>query len=58
MRRLVFLIVGMACTALATALAQAGGLSYGVDSFKKAQELSKQNPSKHVLVFYTAQTRS
>lgn len=35
-------------------LAQAYGLPYAVDTFKKAQTLSQQNVSTHVLVFYTS----
>jgi len=54
MKRLMVFFAGMAMTALA----QAGGYSYSVDSFKTAQELCRQTPSKHVLVYYTAQLRS
>ena len=34
--------------------AQAYGLPYAVDTFKKAQALSQQNASMHLLVFYTS----
>ena len=34
--------------------AHAYGLPYAVDSFRQAQALSQQNPSRHVLVFYTS----
>jgi len=34
--------------------AHAYGLPYAVDSFKKAQVLSQQDVSRHVLVFYTS----
>jgi len=36
--------------------AHAYGLLYAVDSFKKAQVLSQQGASRHVLVFYTSPT--
>ena len=35
-------------------LAQAYGLPFAVDSFKKAQTLAQQNAARHVLVFYTS----
>ena len=34
--------------------AHAYGLPYAVESFKKAQALSQQTSSMHVLVFYTS----
>ena len=38
-----------------SALAHAGGLPYAVESLKKAQELSRQDSSRHVMVFYTSE---
>ena len=35
-------------------LAHAYGLPYAVDSLQKAQSLTQQNASRHVLVFYTS----
>lgn len=40
---------------LASAWAQAAGLPFAVESLKKAQEVSANDPSKHVLVFYTGE---
>lgn len=51
MRRFALLVA----TLFVSALAQAGGLPYAVESLKKAQELSKLDGSKHVLVFYTSE---
>ena len=45
----------LAAMLLSVAGAQAAGLPFSVESFKKAQELSAQDPSKHVLVFYTSE---
>jgi len=39
-----------------SALAQAAGLTYAVESLQKAQALAKQGGSRHVLVFYTSPT--
>jgi ribose 1,5-bisphosphokinase PhnN len=50
MKHLVIALLALAWSALA----QAYGLPYAVDSFKKAQALSQQNASRHVLVFYTS----
>ncbi len=50
MKRLALLVV-MCCL---SALAQAKGVPFAVESFGKAQELSKSG-SKHTLVFYTAE---
>jgi hypothetical protein len=50
MKRLVIALLALAWSGLA----QAYGLPYAVDSFKKAQALSQQNASRHVLVFYTS----
>jgi hypothetical protein len=49
MTRFAFLVL-MCCI---SALAQAKGVPFAVESFGKAQELSKSG-SKHTLVFYTA----
>jgi hypothetical protein len=51
MKRIAFL----AALFLASAWAQAAGLPFAVDSLKKAQAVSAQDPSKHVLVFYTSE---
>jgi hypothetical protein len=51
MKRFVLLVA----ICLASALAQAGGLPYAVESLKKAQDLSAKNGAKHVLVFYTSE---
>jgi hypothetical protein len=51
MKRFVFLVAVF----LASAWAQAAGLPFAVESLKKAKELSAQDPSKHVLVFYTSE---
>ena len=40
---------------LASAGVQAKGLPYAVESLQKAQQLSKQDASRHVLVFYTSE---
>ena len=40
---------------LASVWAQAAGLPFAVESLKKAREVSAQDPSKHVLVFYTSE---
>jgi len=40
---------------LASALAQAGGVPFAVESLQKAQDISKKDGSKHVLVFYTSE---
>lgn len=50
MKRLVVALLVLAWSGLA----QAYGLPYAEDSFKKAQALSQQNPARHVLVFYTS----
>jgi len=50
MKRLVIALVVLAWSGLA----QAYGLSFAVDSLKKAQALSQQDASRHVLVFYTS----
>jgi hypothetical protein len=50
MKRLVVALLVLAWSGLA----QAYGLPYAVDSFKKAQALSQQDASRHVLVFYTS----
>ena len=50
MKRLVVALFVLAWSGLAHAY----GLTYAVDSFKQAQALSQQNPSRHVLVFYTS----
>ena len=51
MKRLILL----AALCVASAVAQAKGLPYAVESLQKAQQLSKQSPSRHVLVFYTSE---
>ena len=51
MRKLVLLIA----LCLASTLAQAKGLSYAVDSLQKAQQVAKQDSSKHVLIFYSSE---
>ena len=50
MKRLVVALIVLAWSGWA----QAYGLPFAVDSFKKAQALSQQNASMHVLVFYTS----
>lgn len=50
MKRFLFLVVALAIGTVA----HAGGLSFAVDSFQKAQALSKQDGDRHVLVFYTS----
>lgn len=40
---------------LASAFAQAAGLPFAVESLQKAQQISKQDGTKHVLVFYTGE---
>lgn len=50
MKRVVVALLALALSSLA----QAYGLPYAVDSFKKAQTLSQQGASRHVLVFYTS----
>ena len=40
---------------LAAAAAQAKGLPYALESLQKAQQIAKQDASKHVLVFYTSE---
>ena len=50
MKRFALLVV-MCCI---SALAQAKGVPFAVESFGKAQELSKSG-SKHTLVFYTSE---
>jgi hypothetical protein len=40
---------------LASAAASAKGLPYAVDSLQKAQQVSKQDGTKHVLVFYSSE---
>ena len=50
MKRLALLVV-LCCISV---LAQAKGVPFAVESFGKAQELSKSS-SKHALVFYTAE---
>ena len=51
MRKLVLLIA----LCLASALAQAQGLSYAVDSLQKAQQVVKQDSSRHILIFYSSE---
>jgi hypothetical protein len=51
MRRFAFLVALL----LASAWAQAAGLPFAVESLQKAKETSAQDPSKHVLVFYTSE---
>lgn len=50
MKRLVVALMMLAWSGLA----QAYGLPFAVDSLTKAQALSQQDASKHVLVFYTS----
>ncbi|MGQ0749962.1 MAG: hypothetical protein ACT4PS_05450 [Betaproteobacteria bacterium] len=50
MKRLAVLIA----LCLASALAQAKGVPYAVDSLQKAQTTAKQG-ARHVLVFYTSE---
>ena len=50
MKRIVVALLVLAWSGLA----QSYGLPYAVDSFKKAQALTQQNTSRHVLVFYTS----
>jgi hypothetical protein len=45
------ILIALCCM---SALAQAKGVPFAVESFGKAQELSKKDGTKHVLVFYTA----
>jgi len=45
----------LAAMLLASAWAQAAGLPFAVESLKKAKEVSAQDPSRHVLVFYTSE---
>jgi hypothetical protein len=45
----------LAAMLLASAWAQAAGLPFAVESLKMAKEASAQDPSKHVLVFYTSE---
>jgi hypothetical protein len=45
------ILIALCCM---SALAQAKGVPFAVESFGKAQELSKSG-SKHTLVFYTAE---
>ena len=40
---------------LAAAAAHAKGLPYALESLQKAQQIAKQDASKHVLVFYTSE---
>ena len=51
MRRLALL----AAMLLVSAWTQAAGLPFAVESLKKAKEMSAQDPSRHVLVFYTSE---
>jgi len=37
-----------------SAVAQAAGLPFAVESLAKAQDLSRQDSSRHVLVFYSS----
>jgi len=39
---------------LASPLAQAKGVPFAVGSLQEAQQISKQDRSRHVLVFYTS----
>ena len=50
MKRLIIASLALAMSGLA----QASGLTYAVDSLQKAQSLTQQNASRHVLVFYTS----
>jgi hypothetical protein len=45
----------LAAMLLVSAWAQAAGLPFAVESLKKAREVSAQDPSRHVLVFYTSE---
>lgn len=45
----------LAAMLLASVWAQAAGLPFAVESLNKAKEVSAQDPSKHVLVFYTSE---
>lgn len=51
MKRILLLIATVAFSAIA----QAGGLPYAVESFSKAQAISKEDAARHVLVFYTSE---
>jgi hypothetical protein len=44
-----------AALCLASALAQAKGVPFALESLQKAQQVSKHDASKHVLVFYTSE---
>jgi len=46
------LVVAMS---LASALAQAAGLPFAVESLSKARQIAQQDGKKHVLVFYTSE---
>jgi hypothetical protein len=50
MKRIVAVLLALAWSGLA----QSYGLPFAVDSLKKAQTLTQQNASMHVLVFYTS----
>ena len=50
MKRLVAALMVLAWSGLA----QGYGLPFAVDSLKKAQALSQQDASRHLLVFYTS----
>ena len=41
---------------LASVYAHAAGLPFAVDSLQEAQDVARQDGSKHVLVFYTSET--
>jgi len=52
MKRIAFAFLLLALAGLAHGY----GLPWAVDSLEKAQAQAKQNPSRHVLVFYTSPT--
>ena len=46
----------MVALCLVSAVAQAKGVPFAVESLQKAQELVKKDASKHLLIFYTSET--
>lgn len=43
----------MVALCLVSAVAQAKGVPFAVESLQKAQEIAKKDPSRHLLIFYT-----
>ena len=52
--------MGKVCAALLAffwaCTAQAFGVSFAVESVEKARMVQKENPSRHILIFYTVPT--